>query len=409
MKRTILTMMLSLPLIITSCNEDDGISSASNERKDIVLSRTEQQMTDKNVTFAFSFFSKMNELETEKPNWMVSPLSASIALSMTANGTEGNSRNQIQEVLGFEDFQMEEVNAYNNRLADELMSLDNTTKFNLANSVWLHHEFNVYDSFIETNEEMYDTQVTSLDLTTPLALEAINNWSAEQTNNLIPEILDELPANLRFCFLNSLYFKGIWKERFKESATTDEIFTCADGKKSRVKMMKQKEVFLYCSNETFMLTKFPFGNEAFSMTVLLPNEGHTLEESLREFTAEYWTESMKMKGEELDVQFPRFELKYEVDLIDVMKGLGITEIFDEENADFSKMTPNNVFVNLFKQAAYIKADEEGAEAAATTIVGGMDSDSVFKTIDFHMNRPFAFLIEEESTGVILFMGKIEEL
>lgn len=409
MKRTILTMMLSLPLIITSCNEDDGISSASNERKDIVLSRTEQQMTDKNVTFAFSFFSKMNELETEKPNWMVSPLSASIALSMTANGTEGNSRNQIQEVLGFEDFQMEEVNAYNNRLADELMSLDNTTKFNLANSVWLHHEFNVYDSFIETNEEMYDAQVTSLDLTTPLALEAINNWSAEQTNNLIPEILDELPANLRFCFLNSLYFKGIWKERFKESATTDEIFTCADGKKSRVKMMKQKEVFLYCSNETFMLTKFPFGNEAFSMTVLLPNEGHTLEESLREFTAEYWTESMKMKGEELDVQFPRFELKYEVDLIDVMKGLGITEIFDEENADFSKMTPNNVFVNLFKQAAYIKADEEGAEAAATTIVGGMDSDSVFKTIDFHMNRPFAFLIEEESTGVILFMGKIEEL
>lgn len=409
MKRTILTMMLSLPLIITSCNEDDGISSASNERKDIVLSRTEQQMTDKNVTFAFSFFSKMNELETEKPNWMVSPLSASIALSMTANGTEGNSRNQIQEVLGFEDFQMEEVNAYNNRLADELMSLDNTTKFNLANSVWLHHEFNVYDSFIETNEEMYDAQVTSLDLTTPLALEAINNWSAEQTNNLIPEILDELPANLRFCFLNSLYFKGIWKERFKESATTDEIFTCADGKKSRVKMMKQKEVFLYCSNETFMLTKFPFGNEAFSMTVLLPNEGHTLEESLREFTAEYWTESMKMKGEELDVQFPRFELKYEVDLIDVMKGLGITEIFDEENADFLKMTPNNVFVNLFKQAAYIKADEEGAEAAATTIVGGMDSDSVFKTIDFHMNRPFAFLIEEESTGVILFMGKIEEL
>lgn len=340
---------------------------------------------------------------------MVSPLSASIALSMTANGTEGNSRNQIQEVLGFEDFQMEEVNAYNNRLADELMSLDNTTKFNLANSVWLHHEFNVYDSFIETNEEMYDAQVTSLDLTTPLALEAINNWSAEQTNNLIPEILDELPANLRFCFLNSLYFKGIWKERFKESATTDEIFTCADGKKSRVKMMKQKEVFLYCSNETFMLTKFPFGNEAFSMTVLLPNEGHTLEESLREFTAEYWTESMKMKGEELDVQFPRFELKYEVDLIDVMKGLGITEIFDEENADFLKMTPNNVFVNLFKQAAYIKADEEGAEAAATTIVGGMDSDSVFKTIDFHMNRPFAFLIEEESTGVILFMGKIEEL
>lgn len=69
MKRTILTMMLSLPLIITSCNEDDGVSSASNERKDIVLSRTEQQMTDRNVTFAFSFFSKMNEQETEKPNW----------------------------------------------------------------------------------------------------------------------------------------------------------------------------------------------------------------------------------------------------------------------------------------------------------------------------------------------------
>ncbi|MBQ8888633.1 MAG: hypothetical protein IJY59_04000 [Bacteroidaceae bacterium] len=153
-KNLILLLLLSLPFVITSCNEDDDLSSGNNERKDIVLSRSHQEMVNENVKFAFSLFDKVNELETEKPNWIISPLSASIALSMTANGTANNSLNQIKDVLGFNDFQMNEINSYYNTLTEELMAVDNTTRLALANSVWLHNDFQFYDSFVNTTKDV---------------------------------------------------------------------------------------------------------------------------------------------------------------------------------------------------------------------------------------------------------------
>ena len=415
MKRKLFLLLMTLPIFITSCNDDD-LSSAKNERKNIVLTRSQKELANENVKFAFSLFNKVNEQETEQPNWIMSPLSASIAMSITANGTDGNSRIQIQNALGFNGFQMDEINDYYKLLTKELLAVDKTTRLSLANSVWLHDDFKFHDSFVKTVRKMYDAEVSVLDLTNQSALNKINDWSAEHTNNLIPVILDKLPENLKFCFLNSLYFKGVWLDEFEESSTVDDFFTCANGQKNQVKMMKQETSQRYCSNEFFALAEFPYGNGTFSMVVLLPNEGCTLEESLQKFTVNDWigtTESgsLKMFMSDLNVSFPRFELKYDVDLIKAMQSLGIVDIFNENNADFTNLSSSNVFINLLKQSAYLKVDEKGAEAAATTIVGGMDASPgpSYRIIDFNMNRPFAFLIKENSTGTILFMGKVTEL
>ena len=177
-------------------------------------------------------------------------------------------------------------------------------------------------------------------------------------------------------------------------------------------MMKKEGIKLYYKNESFALAEFAFGNEAFSMVVLLPNEGCTLEESLQKFKAKYWAEYLenrKGKIADLIISFPRFEVKYEADLVEAMKGLGITDIFDQNKANFSKMTPNNIFINLLKQSSRIKVDERGCEAAVTTVVSGMLGSPYAEEVEFNMNRPFAFLIKEESTGTILFMGKVTEL
>ena len=259
-------------------------------------------------------------------------------------------------------------------------------------------------------KDKYDAEVATLDLSEQSSLKKINDWSAEHTNNLIPVILEQLPAGLKCCLINSLYFKGVWKDKFNESATKNEIFTSADGRQNLVKMMKQEKSYMYCSNESFSLAEFPYGNEAFSMVVLLPNEDCTLEESLQKFTADYWTKTMSLKRETLNVSFPRFELKYEADLIEVMRSLGITDIFENEKADFSNLSPVQTFVNLLKQSAYLKVDEKGTEVTVTTMSGMVDADNpILKTKVFNMNRPFAFLIKEKSTGVILFMGKVTEL
>ena len=414
MKKSLITLLRSLPLVTISCNEDDASSSVveRNRRYDITLTRSQEEMANENTKFAFSLFSKVNELETKEPNWIMSPLSASIALSMTANGADGNSQAQIKEVLGFNGFQMNEINSYYNYLCNELIAVDNSAKFNFANSVWLDNDFKAYDSFVETNKEMYDAEVTTLDLSKESALKKINAWSAKKTENLIPVILNNLPDNTMFCLLNSLYFRAEWDSWFKESRTVDETFTSANGKQSQVKMMKKEGIKLYYKNESFALAEFAFGNEAFSMVVLLPNEGCTLEESLQKFTAKYWAEYLenrKGKIADLIISFPRFEVKYEADLVEAMKGLGITDIFDQNKANFSKMTPNNIFINLLKQSSRIKVDERGCEAAVTTVVSGMLGSPYAEEVEFNMNRPFAFLIKEESTGTILFMGKVTEL
>lgn len=409
MKKILLPFMMLLFMSLMACSDDNDASVTPNDRKDIVLSRSETQMATENVKFAFALFNKMNELETEKPNWMVSPFSASVALSMIANGTDGNTLTELQNVLGLSDFSLEEMNEYNRKLNVELPYLDNTTKLCVANSIWADKEIDMYGSFINTNKDVYDAQISTLDFSLPNALENINSWCAKQTENTIPEILDDMPEGVKVCFLNTLYFKGTWKEKFSESATENETFYCMDGQQHLVKMMKQTEDFYYCDNKTFAMAEFPYGNEAFSMIVLLPHEDKTLEETLQEFTVDYWAE-IEMSKKELNVCFPRFEMNYETDLIQVMRSLGVSDIFDEEKADFSRLSSIPMYLNLLKQATYIKVDEKGTEAAAVSVGTGMVGDSgPAKTIDFFMNRPFAFLIKEKSTGNILFMGKVTAL
>lgn len=414
MRKCLFLLLMSLPFVVTSCYEDDGSSSVvqRNRKYDITLTRSQQEIANGNVEFAFSMFDKVNDLETREPNWIMSPLSASIALSMAANGTDGNSQKQIRDALGYSGLQMDEVNDYYHYLCNELKAVDNSAKFNFANSVWLDNEFSFYDSFVKTNKKMYDAEVATLDLSKKSALDKINAWSAKKTENLIPAILNDLSDSTLLCILNSLYFRAEWDSWFEGSRTVDEVFTSASGKQSQVKMMKKNELKLYYRNETFALADFGFGNGAFSMVVLLPNEGFTLEESLQKFTVDYWKEYRENrvgKIADLIISFPRFEVKYEADLVEVMKGLGITDIFDFNKADFSKMTSSDIFINLLKQSSRIKVDERGCEAAVTTVVGEWFGSTYAEEVEFNMNRPFAFLIEEESTGTILFMGKVTEL
>lgn len=161
----------------------------------------------------------------------------------------------------------------------------------------------------------------------------------------------------------------------------------------------------------FSIAEFPYGNEAFSMVVLLPAEGKTLNESLEGLTYDNW----KLWNEQpvlssLSVKFPHFELKYKKDLIKDMKAMGMVDAFNCDKADFSALSPAELFIGLLDQHTYIKVDEEGTEAAAVTIVGlNLTSAGPSHPVDFHIDRPFVFMIKEKSTGTILFMGKITKL
>lgn len=409
LKKTITA--LSLLCILAACQSDDNSSPQPKPRKDIALTRAEQEMMDLGTDFAFRFFNQVCKTEVEKPNLFISPLSASLCLSMIANGALGNTLSEMTDVLGFSGYSLEEMNNYNKKLVEALLDLDNTTQLGIANSIWIKKGFGVHDDFVSVNKKMYDAQVQELDFASPKAPDIINGWCAGKTNNCIPKVLNEIPETARLYLLNALYFKGIWKNQFKKSDTAEEAFTNADGSKSTVHMMNLRdERFNYAENEYFSMAELPYGNEAFSMVVLLPAEGKSLDECLPQLNDERWGEwNSSLSSSALNLKLPRFEMEYDKELIDDMMVMGMQEAFTP-SADFSGMADEDLFISLLQQFTYVKVNEEGTEAAAVT-VGGMDvvAPGPSMVIPFYVDRPFIFLIKEKSTGVILFMGKVTKL
>ena len=184
LKKTIAA--LSLLSILAACQNDETPSQPEPKpRQDINLTRAEQDLMDKGTDFAFRFFDQVCSSEKEKPNVFVSPLSASLCLSMITNGASGNTLTEMQNVLGFPaaSFSLDDLNNYNQKLTSALLDLDNTTQLGIANSIWIKEGFKVYDSFVDVNKKMYDAQVQELDFASPTAKDVINQWCAEQTNN----------------------------------------------------------------------------------------------------------------------------------------------------------------------------------------------------------------------------------
>ena len=407
--KTKLFLLLGVFALITGCQNDDDGSDIAKPRKDIVLSRAEEVLTNENIDFAFRLFKQVNNAEKEHANWAISPLSTSLALGMVANGAAGNTLEEIKGVLGFSSFELEAMNTYNQKLVKELLDLDNTTLLNIANSIWVKNTYPIDNSFVDLNKSMYDARVESLDLSTQESVKIINDWVSSQTNKAIKEVVSAPNPYVNMYLMNALYFKGIWRYPFKKSNTKEELFTNADGSSVEVPMMNLEESFIHIQTDDFNIAEFPYGNSAFSMVILLPAEGKTLDESLVNLTYENWSELYDdTRFEKLIVKLPRFELNSNKDLADDLKSMGIKDAFFEETADFSKLTPSPDFsMGVVDQVINIKVNEEGTEASTVTNIHKWPTSNSSRR--FHVDRPFAFMIKEKSTGTILFMGKVTKM
>lgn len=396
--------------LLASCQDDDSSASIYvKERKDIVLSRAEEQWANESKAFAFICFQQVNGTETEHSNWMISPFSASAALGMMANGAKENTLEEIKNTLGFSNFDINGLNEYYRKLTTELLELDNTAQLNFANAIWIKEGLPIYDSFVNVNRKMYDAEVRNLDFSSQEAPNIINDWCADKTNGNITEVYSSSPSGTLVSLMNALYFKGVWKYQFKKSNTKEEVFTNADGSSVKVPMMNQEQYFNYTCNDDFHIAEFPYGNAAFSMVVFLPAEGRELEDVIDKLTYENWENWYAQRSHgKLKIKLPRFEVDYRKNLTEDMKTLGLNDAFDGSHADFSALSSNELFFNTMEQFTCIKVNEEGTEASAITKIEG-DTSNGLSSKSFHVVRPFAFLIKEQSTGTILFMGKVTKL
>ena len=285
----------------------------------------------------------------------------------------------------------------------------------------MNDKFQLKKQFQQDMTDYYDAMAEALDFSSPSTLNKINGWCKEKTHGMIPTILDNVDLAVVSYLLNAIYFKAEWATMFEKEDTKVEAFAPPDGE-TRVPLMHQNVYMNYLRNDTYAAVSIPYGNGRWMMTVMLPEEGHTTDDVISSLAASGWsTDYMKnplaeARGYAVDLKLPRFETAFDTDdvnggLIGLLKGMGIRQVFNENSAEVPNMCENeNLYVNMMKQQAKIEVNEEGSEAAAVTITGLFVSTSIGDKPEppkatFHANRPFVYIIHEQSSGVILFVGK----
>ncbi|HZJ79955.1 MAG TPA: serpin family protein [Dysgonamonadaceae bacterium] len=412
-KITTSLLLLSIVLIFVSCEKSNlDKENKLPEPMKIQLRGSEASMQKSDQAFAFDFFAKVfdEEQNDNDENFMVSPFSLSMALAMTWNGSAGDTKTAMQNTLGFEDWADEDVNKYFSKLKNAFQETDPSTKLSIANSIWTNQQVKIFPEFISLNKTYYNATVESVDFTNSATVGRINKWAADNTNNLIDKVLEKTKSDDLMYLLNAIYFKGIWVSEFDVKNTSKMNFTADNGSQVKVDMMHQEANFNYAHDETMQVVELPYGNKSFSMMVLLPKEDKNLEDVAHVLQqSDYWSNLKREFGnKKVDLFIPKFKTEYSKKLNDVLTDMGMGIAFEADKADFSRMSDRDAYISFVTQDTYIATDEVGTEAAAVTVVGIVETSApVTESVVFKADKPFIYMIQENSSGSVLFMGAVK--
>ena len=375
-------------------------ASDGSKPKTITLTDAERELVKANNNFALRLF---REARTEE-NAILSPLSITYALGMLNNGATGQTQQEINEVLGFGEAGADAINAFCRKMLTEAPKLDDT-KVAIGNTIFVNEGmgYRLQDAFVQTVNTYYDAQPQARNFTDGETMDVINQWASDHTNGMIKQILDAEsfdPMAVSY-LLNAIYFKGDWTNEFDPESTTEEPFNGGDA----VPMMNRLfyDDIGYAENDLYQAVNLPYGLGAYSMSIFLPKEGKTVADVLNQMTDESWKNFSEDYA--VDVKLPRFETQTDQDLKEIMSNLGMPTAFIPTYADFPYFCNEQIYISLMKQVAKIKVNEQGSEAAAVTIIGEKATSCKPNYAAFHATRPFLYLITEQSTGVVFFIGQ----
>ena len=386
-------------LYSVSCKDFNFSASDFDAPKEIELAEGEQELINSNNDFAFNLFRKARGDKSK----ILSPLSITFALGMLNNGADGETLKEINQTLGFGEAGADAINAFCQKMLKESNTLDEKTKALIANTIFVNEGcgYRLQEGFIDKANTFYDAQPQNRDFNDGETMDVINQWASDHTEGMIPTVLDTLtyrPDNVSY-LLNALYFKGIWSSPFRKENTQDEPFGGGDD----VPMMHQEKSVRYAENDFYQAVRLPYGNGAYRMDIFLPREDKTVGEVLESLNGSNWQPKYEYRS--VDLKLPRFETDTNQGLIEIMSDLGMPSAFSVFYAEFPYFCNVPIFISQMFQVAKIKLDEEGTEAAAVTVIGEATSGMPPVPKPFHANRPFLYIISEQSTGAIFFIGQ----
>ncbi|MDE5844629.1 MAG: hypothetical protein K2H44_04515 [Muribaculaceae bacterium] len=395
--------------VVIKDNNDD-----SNPSRVIELNDIESDIADMQLDFACNFFKEAAKERANK-NFVISPLSAYVDLSMIANGAKGKTASELISVLAGDKASIREVNDFNKRLNSELVSLDKTTILQLANSVWYSDKIDIDSSYVNVCKEYYNAQSTKGDFLSEALLNQMNNWLSDATKGLITSFkLGDL-SQTKAVIANALYFNGKWASPFAPKDTKDDKFTNSDGSVSTVKMMHGKKynyLKLGEENGKFVIVEIPYGNSSYSFYAVFSVDENDVTLSGVENVINSKNINRvraQMRYGDSYIEIPRFDVSSLGDISSYLEGLGVKELFD--NPDLSGISKTSFDKLGIMQESVIKVEETRTEGAAATydFIITAKPGSVQTKQPFTVDRPFVFLVMEKSVGTILFIGEINKL
>lgn len=411
----ILIIVLGLFFIQCSHSTEPQSNDTTPDKSPVEISDAEKSLINSTNDFGFKLFRNVVDYDEPDKNIFISPLSVSFALGMTYNGAAEDTREAMATTLEYADLTIEQINQSYRNIIDILTGLDPYVAMQIANSIWYRTGLPVEPTFIEVNQTYFDAAVREMDFSAIWAADTINHWVYENTNGKIEKVLDPpISQEIVMFLINAVYFKGGWTLPFDVSSTTDLPFFFPDGTTEDRPFMLTDTNFYYLENDLFQAIDLPYGDEQFSMTVLLPHYSIAVDNLLAEFTAENWSAWIGQFSEEnVELSLPRFKFRYDIKLNDILMAMGMGVAFDPFGANFGNMADlsqlggNNLYISYVKHNSFVQVDEEGTEAAAVTVVGvGITSMPVDPVMA--VNRPFLFVIHERGTGSVLFVGKVSD-
>ena len=431
-KNLFLIAALVLSSGMVSCSSSEVTAEDPDEPQTIVymmadsqpIQMTEAQMVfaNDNNQFTLNFLKTVNDVDKSGRSFIYSPLSITYVLGMVNDAAAGQTEQELEQTLGFHKGGIQAVNDYCKKLIDGLPKVDENVKLNIGNAIFVNKNYTLKEQFQKDMNDYYDAKAETLDFSSPQTLSHINGWCYDKTNGMIPTILDEVDPNMMSYLLNAIYFKADWASKFDQKNTKDEPFTTESGNIT-LPLMHQNVLISYLKNDTYSAVVIPYGSGLWNMTVLLPEEGKTTDDVIKEIAKSSvvnnrgWCETggNYFRGYEVDLKLPRFETDSDTDKLDIkdglvglMKNMGINLAFDSYFAEIPNMCEVPVYIAMMRQKAKIKVNEEGSEAAAVTVAGMIEMSAMpmeYPKATFHANRPFVYVIQEASSGVILFIGK----
>ena len=411
-----LLMATAMTVGCSSDSDEDVLKPYPIDPAPSGLTRAEQEMVGSSNDFAFNLF---REARDEKRSQILSPISITYALGMLNNGAAGETQQEINKVLGFSETGAEGINTFCAKMLRRAGTLDEKTKVMIADNIYMNKGFELLPAFKETVKTYYDADAETRDFADGKTRDVINQWGSDHTMGMIKEVLteDEFDPTAVSYLLNAIYFKGTWQYQFDKNMTQEEVFQHPDGTEEITwcSMMHQTATLDYLQTDDFQALRLPYGNGAWNMTVLLPiaksNEvqtGEDINKVLKSLNSASWQKiQQQMAPMKVDVHLPRLESDTDIDLIPIMRKLGMTKAFTSA-AEFPNFCNTATFIGLMKQVAKIKLDEEGTEAAAVTVIGmdkSMAGPSEPDYATFYANHPFLYVISEKTTGAIFFIGQ----